>query len=407
MVFRVLSSLVSSRLRVAGILVLLALAVLSSVVRVHLYGHFEGIYVLKTRPGWVEITDDLIFGDEGRLLFALPAEPIIRFLRGDVSHAKDAPYREYEWFRSDGSGFVRAYFPDGTEFLTCMSRFLDSGGNVTKGLFVGGALPFDLKDSRRISQNESGMAFFDGNRWNHLWCNVNESISSWKHPEAALPPSSWRFLGSGVVKETGDELVIASSHEVVLDGEPVRIDRHAFFKSGTRYVALAIRITNTGKSPTGFFYVYGDEPWVGEYGSSAGNVGWVRDRLVPYEGTIDTRAYRWAGYFHYGNEAAGESHAYSGFANFIEWQGSLCPDLAYFSNRIGFFAREKDRVPLADANNRVLFLQWGPRLLNPGQSETIILSIGMADRDPRTGFPVKPDTTFDAAGYASLLATGI
>ncbi|WP_298439319.1 hypothetical protein [Geobacter sp.] len=404
MVRRVLTFLFKSRRRVVCTAALLLAGLFLSIVHFRFYGHLEGIYVLKGKTGGFEVKDDLIFGDEDRIVLALPAEPIFKFLRGDVGHAMGITRLDKEWFRFDGSGYVRSYLADGTSFLMCFSRFIDSAGLETKGVFVGGGLPFDLENDRRASMSESGMAYYNGKEWLHIWCNVNESIASWHHPEIPIAPSTWRFLGSSVRKKTEDELVLTSSHEVDIDGTPFRIDRTASFKAGSRHTTLAITISNVGQVPAGYFYVYGDEPWVGEYGSSAGNVGWVQDRLIKHEATINPLHYGWAGYFDYGNDAAGEKHDHSGVANFIEWQAGLRPDLVYFSNKIGTFAEESARVPLASDNNRVIFLQWGPRMLSPGQSETIILSVGMADRNPANGFPVKPDTSGTLRLLLSYLA---
>lgn len=406
MVKRTLSFLISSRRRIVFAVAVVVLALCASVVRFRPYWHFEGIYVLKGGGGLIEIKDDLVLGDEGRLLLALPAQPVFRFLRGGVSHATVGTHLEYEWFRFDGSGHVEGHFSDGTIFLTCLSRYLDSGGKETRGVFVGGGLPFELGETGKDTLNDTGVSFYDGTRWHHIWCNVNESIAPWSNPSAVIAPSSWRFLGSRVARKTPEELVITSSHEVELDGQPFRVDRVAVFRAGTRYFTLAMRFTNTGRFPGGYYYVYGDEPWVGNYGTSIGNVGWVRDRLVTHEEAINPWEHRWAGYFDYGNDAAGEEHIFSGLANFIEWQGNVTPDLVYFSNQIGTYAPRGSSVPLNDPQNRVLFLQWGPRLLNPGKSDTIILSIGMADRDPVSGFPVKPDTSLHPALLEPFFASG-
>jgi hypothetical protein len=400
--FRILSFFFSSRLRgVLWVLVLGVLMFLMTEVRFHIYGHFEGVFLLK-RGGGVEIKDDLMFGDEERLIFALDAEPFYRFIHGSISHAGDGNYLDHEWYTSDGSGHIMSHFSDGTKLLTCFSRSTLSEDMGTKGLFVGGRVPPDWMGDDGISLNETGMSYFDGKKWNHLWCNVNESISPLANSTHFIYPSRWRFLGSKVKKATDKELILTSSHEVDMDGLPFRVDRCAFFKARARYFTLVIKITNIGTTSGGYFYVYGDEPWVGDYGSSAGNVGWINKRLFPYEGKVDLSRYSWAGYFDYGNDAAGESHAFSGVANFIEWQGEVRPAVVYFSNTIGRYAGEKEKVPLRSPDNRVLFLEWGPRLLAPGESDTIILAIGMADSDSKTGFPVKPDTTFNVAAYDFL-----
>jgi len=68
-----------------------------------------------------------------------------------------------------------------------------------------------------------------------------------------------------------------------------------------------------------FIYVYGDEPWLGNYGSSAGDVGWVADGLVLHEGAIDVNKYNFLGFYDYGNDVIVELHNFTGMANFIEW----------------------------------------------------------------------------------------
>lgn len=403
MVRRSIKFLFSFRYKIIFIAAVALLAVCANVVRFRPYWHFEGIYVFKGENSWLEIKDDTVLGDEDRLLLALPVKPVLNFLQGGVSHAAFGNQLKHEWFNFDGSGYVESRFVDGTRFLACFSRFLDSGARNTRGVFVGGKLSYDQDTADASTLNDTGVSFYDGTKWHHLWCNVNESIAPWSNPSALIPPSSWHFLGSSVAKNSPEEIVITSSHQVNIDGVPFRIDRVASFKAGTRYFTLAIRVSNIGGAPGGYYYVYGDEPWVSNYGTSEGNVGWVRDRLVAYEEALDPREHRWAGYFDYGNEAAGEKHIYSGIANFIEWKGNVTPDLVYFSNQIGTYAPPGSRVPLNHPDSRVLFLQWGPRLLDPGQSNTIILSIGMADRDPATGFPVKPDTSIDLAHLETFL----
>jgi len=70
---------------------------------------------------------------------------------------------------------------------------------------------------------------------------------------------------------------------------------------------------------------------------------------------------------------------------------------------VGAFAEEKKKVPLSSEFNRVLMLQWGPHMLNPGGSEIIILAIGMANNDPKTGFPEKPTVRLNLDELAYIL----
>jgi len=365
--------------------------------RFDLRGDFEGIYLLRGDQGSLFVVqDDILLGEYERVLFKVESDTVLKRLRKKELHDLRKPYLEYEWNKRTGHGFIQSFFPDGTKFLFCFGRFVDSEGKVPSGLFVGGGLPYAHYEESEVKMNETGMAFYNGKDWHHLWCNVNESIASAYNPKA-ISPASWKFLGSKVLFAHDGELILKSSHRVVIEGVPLRIDRFAFYRAENRYFVLVNRITNIGEAPAAYFYVYGDEPWVGEFGTSVGNIGWVKDRPVYFEGAIDPGKYSHAGMWDIGNPyvyGGADPQTYTGLANFIEWRG-VKPDLAYFSNKIGTFANEKEKVPLFDKQNRVIFLQWGPRVLRPGQSDLMVLPIGMANNDPKAGFPVKPEVKLD------------
>ncbi|MGB9082152.1 MAG: hypothetical protein WCD00_12705, partial [Desulfuromonadaceae bacterium] len=188
-------------------------------------------------------------------------------------------------------------------------------------------------------------------------------------------------------------LTITCEHQAMVNNVPVKIVRTLFYQTGDTFVTLVTSLKNIGTTPTILLYIYGDEPWVGDYGSSAGNIGWLKNGLVTTEMQIDTSTNDYFGMFDTGNPLIGENKDFTtGKANFIEWSPAERPDSAYFSNQFGTIARPEQKVPLASSNSRVLAMQWGPKALNPGQSFSFTLSIGMADNDPKTGLPVKPDT---------------
>jgi hypothetical protein len=96
--------------------------------------------------------------------------------------------------------------------------------------------------------------------------------------------------------------------------------------------------------------------------------------------------------FDYGNPLVGELHEYTQKANFIEWQPASRPNVVYFANQLGGYAAEEKKVPLASLDNRVIMLEWEQIKLQPGQTFSYTISVGMADNDPKTGLPVKPYT---------------
>lgn len=366
------------------VIVVGVLSFMASQTRFIFKGHYQGIFLLHGRNGhrW-ELKDDLLLGDGGRLICSIPFEPMLRLFQGGRTVKPGEAYLEFEWDENDGSGWVRNVLQDGKELRFFFSRYIDDRNLNVKGLFLGGGLADAVEgesaeDASRM--NDSGMAYYDGERWRHIWCTANEILAPADFPARISSPSSWRFLGAKVLHRSSDRVVLSSSNEAVVDGVPLRVDRFAYFAAGQPYFKLGIRLTNVGARPVRFYYSYGDEPWVGDYGSALGNLGWVKQRLLHYETVIDARRHRYAG-------LVDED---SGTANFIEWIGPNTPDIVCVSNRIGRCAPEENQVPLT-SNEIFIGLQWGPHLLLPGQSERIFLAIGMASQNPLTGVPLKPE----------------
>jgi len=360
-------------------------------VRFNIKGHFEGLYLLHDREaGKYEVSDHLFVGEGKLLMYGSDLTPLQKRLFGTImpDHINDRPHLHCEWNPHDGSGLVSQHFSNGTSLITYFGRYLD-GDEEVHGLFVGGGMPETVATNTNYNMNNSGMTFGDGKRWYHIWCSVNEGIGSLDVKEV-FTPSRWKFLGSRVVSRSDSSVVIASSHSVVLNGQPVRIDRRASFAAGETYFDLEIRLSNHGSAPIKYTYFYGDEPWVGYYGTALGDVGWVKDRLVNFEEVIDSGRYSYAGMVDSGNPVIGEQPVYSNLANFIEWFGDERP-LVYFAN--------SGRPPspgtknALESNERYIGLEWS-RMLVPGESATIRLAVGMAGHDGKTGLPVKPPTSW-------------
>jgi hypothetical protein len=356
-------------------------------------GDHEGLFLLKGENGsWFELTDDLFPEEAHRLIYGSPLTWFKHVVQTQKCNASASSCINFEWNESTGRGFIQNAFPDGTKLLMCLSRFDIPQGSGTKGLFLGGGLSPDNPDYRIDDVNEAGMAYFDGKRYYHIWCNVNEALVSARDTKALSYPSQWEFLGSKVLENNGKDVTLSSRHRTVIDGIPFDIDKFLSYEAGDTYFTLVTKVTNRGSFPGRFFYIYGDEPFLGNYGSSQGNVGWLKGGIVNMESYFDTKRNTFAGMFDYGNALIGERHEdYTGKANFIEWDVKSRPDYGYFANKeggTGFLPN----TPLANPDNRFIGLEWGPRLLKPGESFLVTLAIGMAGNNPGTGFPVKPVT---------------
>ena len=353
-------------------------------------GDWEGVFLLKGEGGkWLELTDDLFPEEVDRYLGGFGLTQFKRvFTNG---YCSDTGYcTNLEWNAATGRGFIKTKYQGNKKLLICLSRFKDDDDISPKGIFLGGALPPTDQDADIFDKNESGMAYFDGTRYYHIWCNVNEGIIDGANK--LLVPERWRFLGSSIIKSTADDLTLVSRHRAMVNNVPVMVERYLFYGTGDTYITLVTKLTNVGNNSTSFTYFYGDEPWVGNYGTSAGDVGWLKDGIVETESMIDTRKDSYAGIFDYGNALAGEKHVYTMMANFIEWQQVNAPSAAYFSNEFGKVGKPGDKIPLSSHLNRVIALEWGKLTLEPEQSFTFKIALGMAAYDPKLNLPVKPFT---------------
>lgn len=356
-------------------------------------GQFEGFYLTRQiGSNGYEFSDHLIVGQDKNLLFAHNlSDSYYRMARRLFPKlGNGSNHLHLEWNPWEGSGLVSSSFPDGTGLVTYLGRYLD-GDKEVHGLFVGGGVPETVKNSSNYNMNNSGVTYFNGNRWFHVWCSVNEGIGS-AVTGTTLTPSQWEFIGSGVEQRTSQQITMTSSHKAVIDGVPLRIHRRMHFTAGEDYFTLAITIENNGSEPFTYNYLYGDEPWVGYYGTSLGDVGWVKDRIVPYEELIDTKKYSFIGMADIGNRVIGEQPVYTNLANFLEWFGPEQPKTAYFTNDMNQMPKADKKIPL-ESNERFVGLMW-ERLLKPAESATIRLAIGMAAFNPKTGIPEKPPTAW-------------
>lgn len=352
----------------------------------------EGLFILEGEKGaWLELTDDLVPEDAARLIWAMPRYPFRHAVEATKCDNPSQPCIDFKWDKSRGRGFIRNTWPDGRKLVINLGRFKDSNGKYPSGLFIGGGLPPSDPDYRFMNSEATGMTYFDGQRWYHVWCNSNEGVVS---PSSFLPsyPSDWEFKGSWVLENNGKDLTIESKHRVMLKGVPLDVTRVLFYTAGNSYVLLSTEFTNRGKAPLPFEYVYGDEPWIGDFGSSAGDVGWMERELILTERELDTKKHTYFGMYDHGNELAGEDHHYTGIANFIEWDRDERPDKAYISNFTGGIINPDKLVPLVSPTNRFIGLKYGPYHLKPGESFAFTIAVGMAGHDPKTGFPVKPRT---------------
>lgn len=353
----------------------------------------DGLFILQGEKGdWLEITDDLVPEDATRLIWGKPLYLFKNVVENSKCVDSTKSCIDFTWDKKNGRGFIRNTWPDGSKLVINLGRFKDSNGKYPAGIFIGGGLPTSDPDYRFMNNDATGMTYFDGRRWNHVWCNANEGLIFPTAPFFVSYPSDWNFKGSWVRENDGTNLTIESRHRLLFSGIPIDVKRLLFYTAGNSYVILATEFTNLSTIPFPFQYMYGDEPWIGDFGSSAGDVGWMERELILTEREVDTKQNSYFGMFDYGNELVGEEHHYTGIANFIEWEKRSRPEKAYISNDSGGVRSLDKAIPLVSPSNRFIGLQYGPKTLKPGESFAFSIAVGMAARDTKTGLPLKPKT---------------
>ena len=139
----------------------------------------EGFFVLRGEKGhWLELTDDLVPEDAGRLLWAMPRYPFTNTVESSSCVKPSQPCIDFKWDKKIGRGFIRNTWPDGSKLVINLGRFKDSNGKYPSGIFIGGGLPPSDPDYQFLNSEETGMTYFDGRHWYHVWCNSNEGLIS-------------------------------------------------------------------------------------------------------------------------------------------------------------------------------------------------------------------------------------
>jgi hypothetical protein len=356
------------------------------------------LYFVKAEDGKLKVTNDLRFDEASRLLFMVDASCVLRFFEEFATAVTRKPVLELTWNKEEGNGVIKEYRPDGTNFLIVLSRYSEQEGRP-RGLFIGGDLPYgDVERWLDKSRNNTGIAFHDGSSWRHIWCSINEALTIKDLDNLSIGPWRWRYMGSRVLKSTNKEIILESIHElrIVRGSKPLHLMMRRFLskRSGDDYILLKVELKNLADEPVYYNYSFGDEPWVGEFGNSIGDVGWTEGKVFRFEGYVSPLKYRYAGIWDRGNPEAGEPERFSNYANFIEWLDNT-PTVVYFSNS---FTDVDENRPLNSFDNRILNLLWLYQVLMPGESKTYTLALGMARPEPHTGLPMKPDVILSAEG---------
>jgi len=344
----------------------------------------SAIYFLRGKTGGIEVSRDILLEDADRLIFMIDLNSLIDRLMMSTALAKKSPVLELTWDEKSGRGIIKEFIPGGKMLSISFSRY-DSDIDTPKGLFMGGDLPYG--DAKRSEDgSSSGFGYFDGKIWNHIWCTTNEAVFLRDSERLILPPH-WEFLGSRIIKSTSEEVIIESLHRVHLGEGYLMMRRLVSYKAGAGYYILNVRLMNKTSQILTYLYSWGDEPWVGRYGSSDGDIGWYEGGEIKTERIISPTRYSYAGFWDKGNDLVGEGKTYTGYANFVQWHTT--PSYVFFSNDPNSCCSAD--IPLMSKSNRVIGIVWDGHLM-PDEDKEYVLAVGMAG----TGgvLPSKPEIRF-------------
>ena len=356
------------------------------------------IYLVRHPSGVTEFTNHLRSNENDNVVRMLDFSCLFN-LFAQTKASIGLGHLELTWSDKDADGVIKDFRSDGTEFLVVLSRYAEDEG-TPQGVFIGGDLPLgDTQRTMEAANNNTGMAYYDGKRWNHIWCSLNEGVSIRGMRAKAFTTVQWKYLGSTVLKRTTSEVIVESRHELTTDihgSAPVTIamKRTVQKKAGEDYVILKVEFSNPGTTPFAYAYELGDEPWVGDFfRGSRGNIGWTDGELYKYESFIRPSQHSFAGFWDIGNDVIHEKGEFTGYADFMEWL-STPPSFVYVANNFGF-DRVNEKKPLDSWNNRVIGLIWLNQELGPGERREHVVAIGMAKPGYQAGsyFPVKPDVS--------------
>jgi hypothetical protein len=167
-------------------------------------------------------------------------------------------------------------------------------------------------------------------------------------------------------------------------------------RADARFWVIATRIENTCEGPVSFDLWSGEDPWLGLYRSSDGDVGWTPAGLVSHETALLSGEFAVGGFYDLGNPALGQADlGFSNQANFIEIDPAApAPDRALFANRFAHAAREVEpERPLDNRTLTALNLGWTGRRLARGEALTIAYAMGMATTGMPGEVPRPPEVT--------------
>ncbi len=318
-----------------------------------------------------------------------PPTPAKAPVKAKAAAKKPTERLELGWDPKTGKGDLRSFLASGDVLRVC---FHCGFKGYTGGLVVG-------------SYNGSGFGFYPrrpirGFRAVNVFCAQDESI--WDRDESVEYSYGWsenfgkgddgkrlEYVRGRVIEQGPERVVLQSENQ----GGCYRVTKLATMERGARHLVIATRVSNRCDRPLRFDLWSGDDPWLGTYASSDGDVGWIPGELIRHGRVLRLGAFSEGGFYDLGNSALGQRE--TGFSNqadvFLLDPAAALPDLALFANRFAHAASEVDPSrPLDNKGMIALNLGWLARELAPGEGLTVAFALGLAETGEPGSIPRAP-----------------
>lgn len=300
---------------------------------------------------------------------------------------------EVGWDPATGRGDVRHYFESGDVARTCFHcGYPGYTGGLVVGNFNGSGYGYYPKEPLRGFKSVNVLCATDESLWD--LDEKAEYTYGWSENYGKGDDGKRLEYQRGRILEPGPGRVVLQSENA---GGCYRVTKVATTRAGAAWWIVATRITNRCDRPIRFDFFTGDDPWLGLYRSSDGDVGWSTEAGL-LERETEIVPFTSGGIYDLGNRALGQApDSFSNQAMFFEIDpGAPLPDHAFLANRFAHSAQEIDpKHVLTNQQMIALNLGWTGRTLAPGKGLTVALAMGLA-KTGEPGATPKPQPITDA-----------
>ncbi len=306
------------------------------------------------------------------------------------SIASQNVYFELDWDPDTGRGSISQTLVNGDRYVLC----LQCGYNgYTGGLWIG-------------NLDGSGFEYFPAEPANgfeslNIFCAQDESLiladsgleysNGWSENIGEGPDGEKLEYISGKILENSEKKIVLKS---INQGGCIEETRYLQWSAGEQYFIIAAHFRNICKSPVVFDFWTGDDPWIGEYKTSEGDVGWTPHGFIRKETELNGWGLEAIGMVDLGDKSKKNNgnSTFSGVANFMSLPSSQePPQYAYIANS---FAHNTDDISDQLLNNKTMTaynLGWGERRLEPDDVWRVAYALGRAENNSFETTPSTPE----------------